>query len=88
MRANGKDPKKFWKSINDIIPNSKNNKTLINLINENTNEDVPTDQTADFINQYFIGIGPMLAAPLNQDWTYDGVIPDEIIAEITTNKGK
>ena len=28
----------------------------------------------------------MLAAPLNQDWTYDGVIPDEIIAEITTNE--
>ena len=54
MRANGKDQKKFWKSINDIIPNSKNNKNLINSINENTNEDVPTDQTADFINQYLV----------------------------------
>ena len=64
----------------------KKDKNLINLLNEHTNEDIPMDQTADFINQFFINIGPQLAAPLNRGWTYDGIVTDETIDVITTNQ--
>ena len=66
MEANGGDQKKFWKSIKDLLPNNKNAQNVINLINEDTNESVPVDKVAEYINQYFIGIEPKLAASLTQ----------------------
>ena len=53
MRTNGGDQKKFWKSVKEIIPNLKNTHNTINLTNETTNEDIPIDQVADYINNFF-----------------------------------
>ena len=52
IQTNGGDQKKFWESIREIIPNTKNAQCTKNLINETTNEDIPMDQVADYINNY------------------------------------
>ena len=85
MRANGDDQKKFWKAVKEIIPSNKNSQNLINLVDDN-NDDVPVDQAANFINRYFVNIGPNLASVLQQDWQYNGVESDEMINNIETNQ--
>ena len=82
MEANGGDQKKFWKSIQNIIPNSKKSQMSINLINENNGDIVPENQTANYINEFFIGIGPKLAASLNKEWNYGGIEAEERIEDI------
>ena len=83
MIATGGDQKKFWKNIQDIIPNTKKSQNLISLINENTGEVIPENQTANFINDFFLNIGPKLAAPLDREWDYIGVETEQIIDDIT-----
>ena len=82
IQTDGGDQKKFWKSIREIIPNTKNAHSRINLINETTNEDIPMGQVADYINNFFLEIGPKLAASLDSTWEYKGVIADENIKDI------
>ena len=82
MEATGGDQKKFWKTIQDIIPNTKKSQNLISLINENTGEVVSENETANFINDFFLNIGPKLAASLDREWDYMGVETEQVIDDI------
>ena len=55
---------------------------MINLINETTGEDIPENQTANFIDNFFLNIGPRLAASLDREWDYIGVGTEEVIEDI------
>ena len=72
--------------MKDILLNLKNNKNLINLVNENTYEAISVEQTADYINRYFSDIGPKLDAFSYFEWNYDGVVPEVNINGIVTNQ--
>ena len=82
-----RDSKKFWKNIQEVIPNKKsNNGNIFNLLDNSTNEMIDSNNTADFINDYFTNIGPNLARNLNKPWSFVGEKPDEILDELLTNK--
>ena len=80
------DPKRFWRNINSIIPNSKSKPSHINLINENK-EDIDPDKVSDYINTFFTNIGPNLASKYSEKWRYYGLESDVIIEDVKFNKG-
>ena len=80
------DPKRFWRNINSIIPNSKSKTSHINLINENK-EDIDPDKVSDYINTFFTNIGPNLASKYSEKWRYYGLESDVIIEDVKFNKG-
>ena len=81
------DSKKFSKNIQEVIPNKKfNNGNIFNLLDNSTNEMIDSDNTADFINDYFTNIGPNLAKKLTKPWSFVGEKPDEILDELLTNE--
>ena len=78
-----KDPKKFWKNISDILPNCKNLKAPINLVDTTTKLPVPENDTAAFINNFFVDIGPRLAEQHVEPWVYKGKISETSLDEVT-----
>ena len=78
--------KKFWKNIQNVIPNRKgNNKTTFDLHDKNTNTPVLTENTANFINNFFIDIGPKLAQQYDTGWEYNGVQTNKTLPNFETN---
>ena len=65
------DPKRFWRNIYDIIPKNKTNKGKINLKNQ-YGEEINSEKTASYINDFFTDIGPNLASKFKEDWKYFG----------------
>ena len=53
------NPNKFWKCINDLLK-VKNSVHNFKLINEETEDVVTENETADYINDFFSGIGNKL----------------------------
>ena len=60
------DPSKFWKQMNLILP--KKAKLGINLVDEDNNA-VDLNDVANYINEYFVNIGPELAREFTTPWT-------------------
>ena len=75
--------KKFWNHIQNVLPTTGNNKKIISLLDNDKNNVEPED-TADFINNFFINIGPNLAKKCNLEWEYIGPTSDGSISEIST----
>ena len=66
------EQKKFWKNIQNVIPShKKKNIGTFNLIDENTGLEI-NDNIAQFINDFFVNIGPNLAKKCDQPWIFDG----------------
>ena len=82
----GNDSKKFWKTIRDVVPSSKNtNNTKIALKNS-SGEIIENPKTlSNEMNKFFTSIGPNLAKNMRDPWTYAGVTIHENIDDITTN---
>ena len=69
------DPKKFWRLVKSIVPGkkSKSSKILLSFKNEDGNDvDIESTETAEFINEYFCGIGPKLAQKHKTPWRFYG----------------
>ena len=78
------DAKKFWREINELLPNNKV-KEEIRLKREGDENYLSKEETPDFINKFFINIGPDLAKDMNLEWeTKDDRCPAEL-AEMSTN---
>ena len=80
------DPKKFWKEVSKIIPGKKAASGKIWLKHETGGLQIPTPQTADFINRFFTDIGPNLAKVHKDDWSYYGDTLNISIDPFLTNK--
>ena len=80
------DPKKFWRNIYEIIPKNKNNKRSIHLKDQDGNE-VDSDETATYVNDFFTNIGPKLASKFKKKWKYFGNEIEESIDDININEG-
>ena len=81
------DNKTFWKKLEELMP-SKNTSNSINLIHQETGLPISLNDTAEHINNYFVGIGPKFASNFNIPWTYAGTtthfeIPEFIITPET-----
>ena len=63
------NPRKFWRTINDIsgIGKNKNSSKCTKITDENNDEFVNQD-AADFLNNYYACIGPNLAKTHKEKW--------------------
>ena len=69
--------KKFWEKVNYIMP-TKNKQPTINLVDQETKTPINTNEVSDYINQFFVGIGPQLARSFDTDWV------DEVVTNVVT----
>ena len=60
LENNKNNPRKFWKQINELLPNMKNAEVL-ELQDELTSETFSGEKLNDHINNYFANIGQTLA---------------------------
>ena len=49
-----------------------------------SNEQIPLDNVSDYINDFFINIGPNLATKCNRPWHYCGDESDNSLTSIST----
>ena len=66
------DAKKYWRTIKSVLPDGKNNVNNVIKLKDETGKDVENCRTAEFINQFFVSIGPKLAKSFDSEWTYYG----------------
>ena len=62
LKKYGRDPKKFWKVISDLLPKSLK-KPPIHLLDQNE-VPIPKQEVAEKINSFFSEVGPRLAAAI------------------------
>ena len=78
--------KNFWKNIQNVLPNKKKKSAgNFDLYDNTNNKDISNDETANYINNFFVNIGPNLAKKHTQEWTFDGDGTDLSLDNITTN---
>ena len=77
-----KDPKKFWKNINEILPSKNDGTNLDNIFDKNRNR-ISHDKLPDAINTFFATIGKELDKQFDDNdrhgHQYPGIVRDEII---------
>ena len=77
---------KFWQNIQNVIPSAKKrNIGTFKLVDNDTGLDIEEHDTAQFINDFFVNIGPNLAKKCNQPWRFDGQICNDTLENIETN---
>ena len=78
--------KNSGKNIQEVLPNKKGKtKNVFELYDSLTNQDIPNENTADFINNYFVNIGPKLAKKYDIPWNFNGEKAEVVLDEIVTN---
>ena len=55
------------------------------LYDDTNKQDIPTEETADYINNFFVNIGPKLAQRYDETWNYEGTRSETILDDIRTN---
>ena len=84
LENNKNDCKKFWKNIHEVLPIGVKSHKSINLINLDTNIDISENDTAEYINSFFAGIGPKLARNFDMPWLYEGGVSEHTLDNINT----
>ena len=80
------DSKKFWKTLRDVVPSSKNtNSNKILLKDSNGTLITNPKEMADEMNAFFTSIGPNLARDIRTPWVYSGLNVENNIADFHTN---
>ena len=69
------NPRKFWREINNIsgLGKNKNGRKCTKIIDENNNTHENLD-AAEFLNNYYVNIGPNLAKSHNKQWVKEKCI--------------
>ena len=81
----GNDTKKFWHTINEIIP-GKLKCRKISLVNYDENKPIDEHSTANFINNYFASIGPLLDRKFKATWDYQGISTNAQLHDIKVDE--
>ena len=84
MEENKKDSKKLWKILNTVIKGTKDQANF-KLRDIENDLDILPENVPNFINDYFLNIGPTLASGYEDEWSYDGMEEQEGIGDISTN---
>ena len=77
--------KKFWKNIQDVLPIKSQRKGSIKLDDKNTGNPIDEKDTASYINDFFVNIGPNLAKHCNEAWNFQGTPSPDEISDIETD---
>ena len=78
--------KKFWKNIQDVLPSKKGKaKGNFDLHDEN-DKNIASERVADFINNFFVNIGPNLARGNDTEWEFNGNQSEVLLDDIKTNR--
>ena len=86
LENNMSDQKKFWKNIQDVLPsNKKNGNATIKLVDKTSGQQINEKDTASYINDFFVNIGPNLAKNCNTDWKFRGKTCKNKIDNINTD---
>ena len=85
QQAHAGDPKQFWANISSIFPGKKGRTCKIWLKDSESGREVDSEQTANYINNYFTSIGPNLARKFDQEWRYYGETLQRGIENMVTN---
>ena len=86
QEAHANDPRKFWRSIAEILPRKQGGREDIWLRDSGKEKVVPVEEIPSFINNFFTGIGPKLAKEHSREWEYFGEECPESLEDITTNE--
>ena len=80
-----KDSKKFWDKISLLLPNKISGKK-INLTDPKEDRQIKPEDTADYLNEFFCGIGTKLASKFKSACIYNGLEIDANINDISTDE--
>ena len=80
------DHNKFWQQINELIPKSDSNRATLRLVDKNDNSEVDVSKTADYINSFFVNIGPNLARLFTEPWVTDMARTNMELPSMVTNE--
>ena len=81
------DSKKFWKSLQDILPAKKGQKSnKISLKNSDGILIRDDKEAANVMNKFFVHVGPNLAKDQNDPWIYSGIEVGNQMMDITTDR--
>ena len=58
-----KDPKRFWRNIKYVIENVDQNDVNNTFVNPDTGQEVPCDESCDFVNAFFANIAKKVCDP-------------------------
>ena len=84
LEANQKDSKKFWRIINGLVKGDRGVSHF--KLRDNVRGVLVEDgDTPDFINDFFLNVGPNLARGYDEPWTYDGDMHEMGLLDINTN---
>lgn len=61
LQTEEKNSKKFWKVIQQVLPNSQSSNQQVHLIDQQSGLEVLSDQVPDYINNHFCQIGATLS---------------------------
>ena len=75
------DPKKFWRSIQSVIPSKKAKGGSIVLKDSNNGLEINADEVPGYINEFFTNIGPNLAKSHKEAWIYYGKVNQNSIGD-------
>ena len=86
LEINLGNQKKFWKNIQNVIPLSKKaNIGNFKQTDQDSGIDIDENDTAQYINDFFVNIGPNLASKCDQPWRFDGNLCPNNIDPIYTD---
>ena len=74
LETDKSNPKKFWRTINNLLPNKKSSENTIFLTDQQNNRPVAEDEVPNYINEFFATIGPKLAKDYNVPFKFIGPI--------------
>ena len=84
LNTHKNDPKKFWKNIAEIIPNSKSNISNFSNIHDDDNNIIPHENLASHVNCFFSDIGIKLDKTIPQTQTVRIVDRPPVLAHTIT----
>ena len=84
LENNKGNSKKFWKNIQDVLPKNKNKSKVSFELVDADDGPILDEHTADYINSFFVNIGPKLAQQYSCNWKTNMNKTDFILDDIRT----
>ena len=87
LEQNQGDSKIFWKDTQIILPKKGSKNSRNSVIKNELNEPIyEAKKAADFINDYFVNVGPKLAQCFVDNWEFNGTGTDEILNDFNVTE--
>ena len=68
LEENIQNSRKFWRVINNLLLRKNKENAHITQTNHDDHSEIPVEDTAKYINEYFVQVGPRLSKRQNIAW--------------------